>query len=234
MKIDNFTKHLSKRYVSTFLLLCLSSCTYTHSHKEPNIPFNSFVRIEAKRHKANCFTCLLETGFGSGAVVASNKILTAGHICVGIREMIDNADQSDVLDKVIATIHDDEGNTYGATKLDIHPSGDMCIIETDRPVLVDTITVASSNPRRGRMVWSMMAPDGVSGTGLVPVVTGHYAGGDAKSSVFTIPAHPGASGGPVLNSAGELIGLVSQINKSFHHIVISPSLHLIKKFHESR
>ena len=215
------------------LMLCsltLYSCTYTYAHREPNIPFSSFVKIEVKRHKANCFTCLLETGFGSGAVVASNKILTAGHICVGIREMIDNAAKSAVLDKVLVTIHDDAGNVYGATELDIHPTGDMCIVETDRSLLVSEIPIAASNPRRGKAVWSMMAPDGVSGVGLVPVVTGHYAGGDNRSSVFTLPAHPGASGGPILNAAGEIVGLVSQINKSFHHIVISPSLHLIKKF----
>ena len=224
--------------MNKFLILMYAaifcSCAHTYTHKEPNIPFDSFVRIEATRHKANCFTCLLETGFGSGSVVASNKILTAGHICIGIREMVDNAAQSEVLDKVLVMIHDDNGNSYGVSELDIHPSGDMCVMETDRPLLVDVIPIASSNPARGKMVWSMMAPDGVSGIGLVPVVSGHYAGGDDKASVFTIPAYPGASGGPILNASGEIVGLVSQINKSFHHIVISPSLRLIKGFYESR
>ena len=215
------------------ILLCailFCSCVRAYTYKEPNIPFGSFVRIEAKRYKANCFTCLLETGIGSGTIIGSNKILTAGHICAGIREMVDNAQQSKVLDKVLATIHDDKGQTYAAIKLDIHPSKDICLIKTDRTLLSTAAAIAVLNPLRGKMVWSMMAPDGVAGTGLVPVVTGHYAGGDEEASVFTIPAYPGASGGPILNAAGEIIGLVSQINKKFHHVVISPSLRSLQNF----
>jgi S1-C subfamily serine protease len=148
--------------------------------------------------------------------------------------MVDNAQKSEILDKVLATIHDDKGQTYAAIELNIHPSEDICVIKTDRPLLTGPASLAKRRPGRGKMVWSMMAPDGVGGTGLIPVVTGHYAGGDQRTSVFTIPAHPGASGGPILNAAGEIIGLVSQINKSFHHIVLSPSLKLLKNYVNSR
>ena len=220
----------NKVLLTILCMTTLCSCVRTYTYREPNIPFSSFVRIEAKRYKANCLTCSLETGSGSGTVVAPNKILTAGHVCGGIREMVNNAAQSEVLDRVLVIVHDDRGNTYGVTELDIHPSVDMCVMKTDRSLLVDSIPIASSRPRRGKMVWSMMAPDGVSGTGLVPVVSGHYAGGDDKSSVYTIPAYPGASGGPILNVAGEIVGLVSQINKRFHHVVISPSLRMIRVF----
>ena len=227
--------HISDSYPNKVLVLVLCStvlysCAHTYTYKEPNIPLKSFVKIEAKRHKSNCLTCIQEIGSGSGAVVGPNKILTAGHICIGIREMLDNAQQSDIHDKVTVTVHDDRGNVYGATDLNIHVSQDICLIKTDNTVLVDTIAIARSNPRRGKMVWGMMAPGGVSGPGLVPVVSGHYAGGDARTSIFTIPAYPGASGGPILNASGEIIGLVSQINKNFHHIVISPSLYSIREF----
>ena len=227
---------MKSKLLVVLAMVTFCSCAHTYTYKKPNIPFSSFVKIEAKRYKANCITCLLETGSGSGAAVASNKILTAGHICVGIREMVDNAAQSDVLDKVLVTVHDDKGNTYAATELDIHPSEDICVMETDRSLLVDAAPIAFSNPSRGKMVWSMMAPAGVAGIGLVPVVSGHYAGGDSKASVFTIPAYPGASGGPILNAAGEIVGLVSQINKKFHHVVVSPSRRLISEFvrHQAR
>jgi len=183
-----------------------------------------------KRYKANCITCVLEAGSGSGTVVASNKVLTAGHICAGVREMVDNAAQSEVLDKVLVTIHDDKENTYAAVELNIHTSRDICLMKTGRSLLADPIPVARENPSRGKVVWSMMAPDGVAGKGLVPVVSGHFAGGDRLTSVFTIPAYPGSSGAPILNIAGEIVGLVSQINKRFHHIVVSPSRRSLKAF----
>ncbi|HIJ11262.1 TPA: trypsin-like peptidase domain-containing protein [Candidatus Woesearchaeota archaeon] len=206
------------------------SCTRVYIDTKPNIPFDSFVQIKAKRYKANCITCLLETGFGSGTVVGSNKILTAGHICAGVREMLNNAAQSEVLDKVLVTVHEHKENIYAAIELDIHPSKDICLMTTDRTLLADPIPIASKSPSRGKVVWSMMAPDGVAGKGLIPVVSGHFAGGDSLMSVFTIPAYPGSSGAPILNIAGEIIGLVSRINKGFHHIVISPSRRSLRDF----
>jgi len=214
-----------------FCALTLSvSCVNRQYYKEPQMPFSSFARVDVKRYKANCFNCVIESGVGSGAVIGPTQFLTAGHICAGIRDMIDNASQSEILDRVLATIHDDNGESYGVTALNIHETADICIMETDKSFLVRSIGIASKSPRRGKTVWSMMVPDGIGGQGLVPVVIGHYAGGDSKTSVFTIPAHPGASGGPIFNEKGKLVGLVSQINKQFHHIVISPSLTLIKRY----
>ena len=215
------------------VLLCAAifcSCTRVYVDTKPNIPFDSFVQIKVKRYKANCITCVLETGFGSGTVVGPNKVLTAGHICAGVRAMVDNAAQSEVLDKVLVTIHDDKENTYAAIELNIHPSSDMCLMKTDRSLLADPVPIAFGSPSRGKVVWSMMAPAGIAGPGLIPVVSGHFAGGDSLTSVFTIPAYPGSSGAPILNISGEIIGLVSQINKSFHHIVVSPSRKSLQSF----
>jgi len=214
---------MKNKILAILCSIIFCSCAYTRADMKPNIPFDSFVRIEAKRYKANCFSCVLEQAFGSGTVVGSNRVLTAGHICAGIREMVDTTYNSEVLDKVLVTISDDKGNERGAIKLDVHPSEDICLIKTDRTLLADSAAFASSNPSRGKKVWSMMAPNGIAAPGLIPIVSGYFAGGDNLISVFTIPAHPGSSGAPILNAAGEIIGIVSQINKSFHHIVISPS-----------
>lgn len=206
------------------------SCVPTHIRETPELPFESFVRIDTARHEANCFTCILESGVGSGAIITSNKVLTAGHVCAGMRTMVNNADQSEVLDKVTVLIQDDAGSIYGATEINIHTTSDLCLITTDRTMLPPPIPLAASNPPRGKRVWSLMAPDGMSGKGLTPVVSGHFAGSDSVLSLFTIPASPGASGGPILNADGELIGLVSQINRTFHHLVISPSVTMVRDF----
>ena len=206
------------------------SCVQTQVRETPELPFKSFVRIDVLRHKANCFTCVLESGVGSGSIIDSNKVLTAGHVCAGIRTMVNNADQSEVLDKVIVTLQDDSGTIYGATEINIHASSDLCLITTDRTMLPPSIPLAAENPKRGKRVWSLMAPDGMSGKGLTPVVSGHYAGSDSLLSLFTIPASPGASGGPILNANGEIVGLVSQINKTFHHLVVSPSIAITRDF----
>jgi len=221
---------MKNKFLIVLCSIIFCSCTRVYVDTKPNIPFDSFVQIKVKRYKANCITCVLEAGFGSGTVVRSNKVLTAGHICVGVRKMLDNAAQSKVLDKVLVTVHDDKENVYAAIGLDIHPSRDICLMTTGRSLLADPIPIATMSPSRGKVVWSMMAPDGVAGKGLIPVVSGHFAGGDSLTSVFTIPAYPGSSGAPILNIAGEIIGLVSRINKSFHHIVISPSRRSLRDF----
>ena len=222
-----------------FLAFFLSSCVLQSVRFTPDLPFGSFVKIDVKHVKAHCSgkladpSCTVDSGIGSGAIIdvgGSLQVLTAGHICSAIKEMTEHAEGTPGDDLVSVMIHADDGNVHPAFVLSMHPTEDICLMGIHAAVHIQPALLAYYNPTRAGAVWSLMAPAGVSGPQLVPVTSGHFSGGDSRLSVFTVPSHPGSSGGPILDSNGRIVGLVSQIHKDFHHIVVSPSLHLIKEF----
>jgi len=222
-----------------FLVIFCPSCALQSTRNIPGLPFESFVKIDAKYVKVDCPnrltdpSCLVDSGVGSGAIISVGgalQILTAGHVCHVIEEMTENAKDSSGSTLVDVMIHSDNGAAYAAFVLSIHPLGDICLMGTNEVLHTHSAVIAHSNPLRAEVVWGLMAPAGVSGPGLVPVISGHFSGGDNMLSVFTVPSHPGGSGGPIVNSDGRIVGIVSQIHKDFHHIVLSPSLYLIKEF----
>jgi len=221
---------MKTRILTMIMFVVFSGCMVREAKNDPDWPFDSFLRIDVKQYETGCDDCLVDAGVGSGTTVGSHEILTAGHICISIKEMRKNSKESEISDVVKVKIQDDEGIQYTINDMVIHDTGDVCIIKTKTPLNTKVIDLAFSNPRRASPVWSLGAPAGVTGPGLIPITSGFFVGGDYKISVFTVPSHPGSSGGPVFDSEGKLVGLISQIHKDFHHLILSPSLVIIKEF----
>tara|TARA_Y100001938_G_scaffold144848_1_gene220320 strand:- start:1525 stop:2100 length:576 start_codon:yes stop_codon:yes gene_type:complete len=168
----------------------------------------------------------------SGAVVGHHEdksyILTARHFCDGEG------------DKWIDVIHAHTQKTESTVVkvLAKHPKMDACILESPR-INVRKLYVANSKPQIGEKVYNMAAPQGIFGEDLVLLYEGFFSGvlkGDGlinpDADIYSLPANPGSSGSPIINSRGKIIGMVWAIHSRFHHITLSVPFEGMKAFIE--
>jgi hypothetical protein len=54
----------------------------------------------------------------------------------------------------------------------------------------------------------MAAPSGIFAPGMLLIFEGYYSGEKDGSDYYTVPAAPGSSGSAILNSRGDIIGVI--------------------------
>ncbi len=173
--------------------------------------------------------------WGSGAVVGHNEkmgslILTAGHVCVltgapppkegeePITWTLDVTDKNEVVRPAIVAF--------------VVKDFDACLINVS---LMDVphLNLSETPPVVGERVSNISAPFAVFSKDVSLIFEGRYAGDveirkNFKISSYTVPGAGGASGSPILNAKGEIIGVISQVNGYFHHITLSPTHEQLK------
>ena len=171
---------------------------------------------------------ILETSVsGSGIIVESSETeswaLSAGHVCYPETE-----------DPFITMI--DVWTTMGISFVgEIAPMKIVALDQlTDTCVLRISIgnlpvaPLASKMPNIGERVFLGAYPMGIYQPGHVPFFEGYYAGIlDGKAS-YTIPVTGGSSGGGVINSKGEVVGVVSMAIEGFENITLVAKLENIQ------
>ena len=107
------------------------------------------------------------------------------------------------------------------------------IARTDIPALL----LSEHAPRVKDKLYNIAAPTGMFEKGLVLFFEGRYMGISSKSGISSlpvaltnIPVAGGSSGSPILNSCGEVVGMVSAVSRRFHHISISPTYKQLYNF----
>lgn len=175
---------------------------------------------------------------GSGLVVMptdhSTYILTADHVCrVDEEEVIPVRTPFGVARVVvqqsmsISTI-DYYGNVREAQYHSSDRPNDICLIRT-RGTWGQATPIAERLPAHGEIVYNVAAPYGIFNPGMVLTFTGRYSGHDERQRHFyTIPARPGSSGSSILNSEGEIVGVIHSAHVRFEHMTISASLSSIQ------
>jgi len=113
---------------------------------------------------------------------------------------------------------------------------DACIMKSAR-LPVRAIKMANFKPQIGEKVYNLAAPQGVFGEDLVMLFEGFYSGvlksdgfHNPDADIYSLPANPGSSGSPIINSRGMLVGMVWAIHSRFHHITLSVPYAKLKKF----
>ena len=218
-----------QKYIFTILFLFLastiSSCT-TQVHVRSNIRTakKSFVKIET--YVAQCDkktgTCMAPKLFasGSGSIVryrSGKAILTAAHVCyLGSFEKEINDNGGAVLLKA----KDRSGRKVVVRVIKYNTIHDICLLsaeDLDLPALRLTIKA----PEYSEKVYNIAAPMGISNKEMVPIFEGLYMGVDNGRAYYSIPTIGGASGSPILNTKGELVGMIHSVHYRFHHLAVS-------------
>ena len=150
---------------------------------------------------------LPSTGSGSGFLVDD-----AGHIITN-HHVVDGADE--------ITVKLSDGRTLQAKKLGTSPADDLALLLVDAEDVsgIDPLPLADSNDiRTGQMAIAIGSPFHNFNSVTVGVVSGT---GRGPSSVLRrpipdmiqtdAPLNPGNSGGPLLNSDGQVIGVTSSV-----------------------
>ena len=150
-----------------------------------------------------------QSGSGSGFVIRSGGyILTNNHV-VALA-----GDSSDL------TVVFSDGSRAGATVVGTSPSYDLAVVKVDRTGLPAVALGDSDDVRVGDLAIAIGAPLGLDGTvtsGIVsaldrPVTAGESGDLSYINAIQTDAAiNPGNSGGPLLDGAGQVIGVNSAI-----------------------
>jgi S1-C subfamily serine protease len=144
-----------------------------------------------------------QQGQGSGFVIdKQGHILTNNHV-------IDNAQRVEV------TLGDK--HKYKATVVGIDKQHDLALLQITAPNLTPATLAESNGLVVGQRVYAIGNPFGLSGTmtrGIISAIRsiGVQTGSPIEDAIQTDAAvNPGNSGGPLLNSRGEVIGITTLI-----------------------
>jgi S1-C subfamily serine protease len=144
-----------------------------------------------------------QQGQGSGFILdREGHILTNNHV-------IDNAQSVEV------TLYNQK--KYKASVVGVDPTHDLALLKIDAPNLTPATLADSSNLQVGVQVYAIGNPFGFSGTmtrGIISAIrsvatpSGHKIDNALQTDASV---NPGNSGGPLLNSRGEVIGITTMI-----------------------
>ena len=242
-----------KLIILAFIILNIISCS-SNVQLKPDINWSrdSFVKFETWFYKKICQPdnpdhispeCY-EKGHGytgSGSVIATtfdgSYILTAAHLCNHQKELqvlndINNETEADDEFTEIVLIYkvrDISNFAYRAKVVGYDNDLDACISFVwglFRPALA----ISNDPPVIGEKYYNISAPAGFFEEDLVPLFEGRYIGSYKGADTYTIPAVGGSSGSPIINSDGELVGIIYARLSRFHHISLSSDYSKLKNF----
>ena len=160
---------------------------------------------------------------GTGIVVESNEkeswALSAGHVCYP-----EHQDQLIMWTEMWMHMGFDTTGMYEPIFIiALDQVTDVCVFRIPIGNL-PAVPLAKEMPSVGSKVFLGAYPLGVYSPGHVPFFEGFYAGILDGRASYTIPVTGGASGGGVVNSKGELLGVVSMAIEGFENITLVSKL----------
>lgn len=166
---------------------------------------------------------------GTGTIIYDTGnvgyVLTARHVCY--------QEQNTTLMLMglipVIEVYDVDGVYHSATVALLSTDDDLCILKFE-PTDYGTRTVADiadRPPTPGESVSMYAAPAGFYVPSAIARFSGEYNGlaeiYGGVTSVFTMPAAGGSSGGGITNSKGEVVGVLHSTLREFHHISLGTS-----------
>ncbi|WP_218079286.1 S1C family serine protease [Anthocerotibacter panamensis] len=136
-------------------------------------------------------------GTGAGSVVSSEGlVLTNEHVIRGSR----NGQ---------VTVQTTQGKRYGGQVIAVDRKNDLALVRLSTRDRLPTVPLAGADGIQvGQRVYAIGSPFGLSGTLTTGILSRVARDGDLQTDAAL---NPGNSGGPLLNSQGELIGVNKEI-----------------------
>jgi S1-C subfamily serine protease len=127
------------------------------------------------------------------------------------------------------TLYDFKGRETNAKIVGLDLESDLCLLKIQRES--HPIHVSKKDMLSGARVFYAGYPLGIYMPGSLHHFQGYYSGTDPASfSMFSLPAAPGSSGSPIVNSKGDLISIVSAVTADFDNLTIGASRERIGPF----
>tara|TARA_Y100000310_G_scaffold341616_1_gene441354 strand:+ start:10712 stop:11584 length:873 start_codon:yes stop_codon:yes gene_type:complete len=131
-----------------------------------------------------------------------------------------------LLEKSSFILNDYKGRAYKGIVLKYDFKSDICILGTT-PIPVPALVISRQKPLIGEKYYNISSPRGIWEPTLIPLFEGFYLGALKTqqsrnlSYMFSIPAIGGSSGSPILNSYGEVVGVVHSAYRNFSHVCLA-------------
>ena len=227
---------MNKLLTTLFVTLVFSASCVKTDHF-PTHTINSFVKVKRISYIMRCeqnpekgeSICIPKIARSSGALVSKGNlgglVLTAAHVCDSMEERLDPSIKGFELSVVDMSLKE-----YEASTVNLDYDLDACILAVEG-IDLPKIPVYEGRLIEGTKAYNVAAPVGIMNKNMVPLLEGYYMGNDTPHrAMYTIPAAGGSSGSPVVNSKGELIGMIHSVNIRFPMITVSPEFENLRKF----
>lgn len=149
----------------------------------------------AARVAQSVFTVETGEGEGSAWAVDEERVVTNFHVVADA--------WADDLPSV--TLRQDE-RTWSGTIVEVSPAEDLAVIAVDGPSF-EPLGRSGKRPEVGDPVLVVGSPLGLGGTVASGIVSAYRTEEGMEYLQFSAPVSPGSSGGPVVDSAGRVIGV---------------------------
>tara|TARA_R110000824_G_scaffold8737_4_gene39645 strand:+ start:62490 stop:63209 length:720 start_codon:yes stop_codon:yes gene_type:complete len=126
-----------------------------------------------------------------------------------------------------------DGRQYKAIILDYNSEIDMCMLFVEQlNHNVQAVKISNRAPAIGEKVYNFAAPRGIYRPGIVTLLEGRFNGNSGGVAWYTLPAAPGSSGSMIINTDGELVGMVHSVYIYFPMITLSTEFKGLQHFIE--
>jgi len=219
-------------------LLLFGSCAHNTTNKQVREIKNTFVKMDVAIVLIKCIDgqCLSLRGgsVASGAGVmygGAPHILTADHVC-DYSDVTGPALEKGFTPKITISAIDASGAKHELEVIKQNRTADLCLLKgKNKKLNIPTISLSQIPPEKDNKYYNYAAPAGVFSPGVVPLYNGNYAGiYYGIYAMYTIPVYPGSSGSPIVNSNGELVGMVHSVHRNFHHVSFSATYEQLQIF----
>lgn len=150
---------------------------------------------------------------GTAFVVGPNTLLSNAHVISGSKPFVVSG-----------------GLAVECRVLRADYTNDLVLLAIAGELAAPALRLATHNPEPGAPVYIVANPSGLERTISSGLFTGSRRGAGRELLQVSAPASPGSSGGPLLNSAGEVVGVVTLSLPDAQNINFAIPLEVVERF----